>query len=317
MDLSIIIVSYNVKDYLLACLRSIYSWPAADKSHSSITVRGNETRPAASFEIILVDNASTDGTVEAVRSSFPQVRVLANQENVGFARSNNQGLRASSERYVLFLNPDTEVGQGTLTGLLRLAQTHPEASAFTCRVLNPDGSLQHSCFHFPSLKMAFYGFFPLVPMDSVANGRYLAEQFERFFQPEHVLGACLMFRREALVELGGWDERFFMYFEETDLCYRLKRAGHITLYTPEVSIIHYGGRSTAAVPEKMSVAFYRSQSYFYRKHYSPFAFLALKAIVFFGLLFWKARTCKGLIRRRITWAQFRARLESYVRILLA
>jgi len=108
-----------------------------------------------------------------------------------------------------------------------------------------------------------------------------------------------------------------MYFEETDLCYRLKRTGQITLYTPEVFIIHYGGRSTAAVPEKMSVAFYRSQSYFYRKHYSPLKFLALKGIVFFGLIFWKARTLKGLIRRRITWAQFRARLDSYLRILFA
>lgn len=300
MDLSIIIVSYNIKDYLLACLRSINSQPAD-----------------MALEVILVDNLSSDGTVGAVQSAFPQVRILANQENVGFARGNNQGLRASSGKYVLFLNPDTEVGKGALAGLLRLAQEHPEASAFTCRVLNPDGSLQHSCFHFPSLKMAFYGFFPIVPMDSVANGRYPEGQFNRIFRPEHVLGACLMFRRDALVELGGWDERFFMYFEETDLCYRLKHAGQITLYTPEVSIIHYGGRSTAAVPEKMSVAFYRSQSYFYRKHYSVPKFLALKGIVSFGLLFWTSRTCKGLIRRRITWAQFRARLDSYVRILFA
>lgn len=300
MDLSIIIVSYNVKGYLLACLRSIYAQAAK-----------------MSLEVIVVDNASTDGTVEAVRDAFPQVQLLANRENLGFARGNNLGFRASSGRYVLFLNPDTEVNEGALAGLVRLAEGHPEAAAFTCRVLNPDGSLQHSCFHFPNLRMAFYGFFPLVPMDSPANGRYPPEQYEHPFRPEHVLGACLMFRRAVLEELGGWDERFFMYFEETDLCYRLRRAGHVILYTPEVSIVHYGGRSTGALPEKMSVAFYRSQSYFYRKHYSPWAFLALKAIVFWGLLFWTARTCRGFIRRRISKAQCLARLDSYGHILLA
>ena len=300
MDLSIVIVSYNVKDYLLACLRSIYAQAAE-----------------VALEVIVVDNASSDGTVEAVRDAFPQVQLLANRENLGFARGNNLGLRASGGRYVLFLNPDTEVGEGALAGLVRLAEAHPEAAAFTCRLLNPDGSLQHSCFHFPNLRMAFYGFFPLVPMDSPANGRYPAEQYERLFQPEHVLGACLMFRRRVLEELGGWDERFFMYFEETDLCYRLWRAGHVILYTPEVSIVHYGGRSTAPLPEKMSVAFYRSQSYFYRKHYSPWAFLALKGIVLGGLLFWTARTCRGFLRRRIGGAQFLARLASYGRILLA
>jgi hypothetical protein len=300
MDLSIIIVSYNVKDYLLGCLRSIYREP-----------------PVATFEVIVVDNVSADGTVEAVRGAFPQVKLLASQKNLGFARGNNLGLRESSGDLVLFLNPDTEVGPGALAGLVRLAEGHPEVAAFTCRLLNPDGTLQHSCFHFPSLAMAFYGFFPFVSMDSVANGRYPAEQFALPFQPEHILGACLMFRRQALVALGGWDERYFMYFEETDLCFRLRRAGMVALYTPEVSVIHYGGRSTVAAPEKMSVAFYRSQGCFYRQHYSSFVLVALKVIVCFGLLFWTARSAKGFLRRRITWGQFRARLASYAQILIA
>lgn len=300
LDLSIVIVSYNVREYLQACLSSIYRWP-----------------PDRPFELIVVDNVSSDGSADAVRASFPQVRLFESSENAGFAHGNNRGTQESAGRCVLFLNPDTEVREGTLTGLVQFADTHPEAAAYTCRLVNPDGGLQMSCFRFPNLKMAFFGFFPLVPMDSLANGRYPSETFDREFQPEHVLGACLMIRRDALNALGGWDGRYFMYFEETDLCYRLRRSGQTVLYTPACTVVHHGGRSTAAVHEKMSVAFYCSQSYFYRRHYGLVAYTALKAIVALGLCFWTARSLKNFIQGRIDGALLRTRLSGYLGILQA
>lgn len=300
MDLSIIIVSYNVRMYLLACLEAVY--------RQMVDI---------SLEVIVVDNVSGDGSVEAVRAAFPQVKLFANAENIGFARGNNQGVRESSGRYVLFLNPDTEMGRGTLAGLAHFADVHPEASVFTCRLSNSDGSLQHSCFHFPSLRMAFYGFFPLVPTDSVANGRYPREYFDHVFGPEHILGACLMIRREALDAIGGWDDGFFMYFEETDLCYRLQRHGYMSLYSPDFSVVHHGGRSTGAEREKMSVAFYRSQAHFYRRNYGLLRFVALKGVVLFGLLFWTARSCKNYLQRRIDGRLLKTRLVGYWEILRA
>ncbi len=300
MDLSIIIVSYNVQDYVRECLTSIFAQP-----------------PQLAFEVIVVDNVSRDRTVEIVQEEFPGVTLICNQENVGLAAATNQGVEVSTGRYVLYLNPDTRLDPGTLEGLVRFAGTRPDAAAFTCRVRNPDGSLQHSCFRFPGLGQAWYGFFPVVPMDSVQNGRYPEDYYERLFEPEHVLGAFLMVRRATLERIGAWDPGFFMYFEETDFCYRLRRAGLKALYVPQFSFVHYGGRSTAQVSEKMSVAFYRSQARFYLKHYGIPKYLALKAVVLVGLAFWLARSCLSFARGRIDWLLLRTRLGGYARILFA
>jgi GT2 family glycosyltransferase len=299
MDLSIILVSYNVKTYLLGCLDSIY-----------------RTTSGIAFEVVVIDNASTDGSVEAIQHSFPQVNLIRNPSNSGLAAAMAQGVSASTGRYVLYLNPDTEILDGTLAGMLRFADAAPDAAGFSCRLLNRDRSLQHSCFRFPNLRMAFYGFFPSVPMDSVANGRYPPECYDTVFEPEHVLGAFLMVRRSAIEEVGGWDARFFMYFEETDFCYRLTQSGHAIRYCPDFSVIHYGGRSTSQIQEEMSVEFYRSQARFYRKNYGLVKVVALKAIVMLGLAFWAARSSASFVRGRIGGALLRTRLVNYVRILL-
>ncbi|MCL5263746.1 MAG: glycosyltransferase family 2 protein [Chloroflexi bacterium] len=299
VDLSIIIVSYNVRDYLLSCLTSIHQ-------HSE----------DFNFEVILVDNVSVDGTVEAVREFFPQVQIIVNTENVGFARANNQGLRACRGRYVLFLNPDTELCAGAVAGLIHAADSRPDAAAFACRMLNSDGTLQYSCFRFPNLMMATFGLFPIVSNDSVLKGRYAAHYFDRTFEPEHVLGACFMVRRQILEELGGMDENFYMYFEETDLCYRLKLSGHKIVYTPEFSVIHHGQQSTSAVKQKMSIQFYRSQAYFYRKHYGPFEQMALKAVVVLGMLCRIVKDCTSFLGGCTSWQVLQTQLGSYTRILL-
>jgi len=299
-DLSILVISYNVRDYLLGCLASIYAEPLA-----------------IDFEVIVVDNVSRDGSAEAVRQHYPQVVMIERARNVGLAAGTNLGLAAASGRYILYLNPDTRVNRGALEGMVRFADVCEDATAYCCRVLNDDGSLQHSCFRFPHLKTAFYGFFPLVEIDAVANGRYPTDQYDHIFEPEHILGAYLLTRRNTIDHIGGWDEKFFMYFEETDYCYRLKQAGCKALYNPAYSLIHYGGRSTSQATEKMSVAFYRSQAYFYRKHYGLWQFLALKGIVLCGTSFWVARSVRAYLLKKIDAQLLRTRLSGYAKILVA
>ena len=164
--------------------------------------------------------------------------------------------------------------------------------------------------------MAYYGFFPNVPMDSVENGRYPETMYDTVFEPEHVLGAFLMVRRSAVEEIGGWDARFFMYFEETDFCYRLVKSGLGIRYSPDYALIHYGGRSTSQVHEEMSVEFYRSQAFFYRKNYGLGRYLLLKAIVLLGLSYWTLRSMASVVRGRIDRALYRTRLRNYARILV-
>lgn len=299
MDLSIILVSYNVKDYLLGCLKSIY-----------------EQTSGIEFDVWVVDNASRDDTLAAVRAQYPQVRVVDNKKNVGLSAAVAQGVEVSSGRYVLYLNPDTEMIGDTLGDMVSFADSHLDAAGFACKLLNPDHTLQHSCFRFPSLRTAFYGFFPRVPMDSVENGRYPEDLYNQVFEPEHILGAFVMVRRDALEAIGGWDTSYFMYFEETDFCYRLVKAGFRILYNPACALIHYGGRSTSQVHEEMSVEFYRSQARYYRKNYGFWKYLQLKAIVALGLLYWALRSTRGVLRGRIDRALYRTRMRNYARILV-
>ncbi len=298
-DLSISIVSYRTPDLVGSCLRSVL----ADLA-SPLTA-----------EIFVVDNAPGDGTAEMVRSEFPSVRLIESGRNLGFGRANNLAITASRGRYVLVLNPDTVVQPGTLSALVRFADAHPRAGAVGCRLVGEDGSLQHSCFLFPNLRMAWLGFFPLIPLDSTRNGRYPEARYQRAFHTQHTLGACLLVRQQAIDEVGAFDERFFMYFEETDWCYRLRQRGWQIYYTPEASVVHVGAASTSVVKEEMSVQFACSQAQFYRKHYGWRGYLALKVIVAAGLTHWAARSSLAYLRRRIPAGLLRQRMSNYWRIL--
>lgn len=256
--LSTIIVSWNTQAPLRDCLISI----------------GNPAETIGT-EIILVDNASTDNTVEMVARDFPQVKLICNPTNVGFGAANNRGIRASSGRYILFLNSDTIVPPGALTELVRFMDDHPRAAACSPRLARPDGNAQ---------AFAFGG--------DPTPGYLFARGWTRLFlhRPLHdwetriaqvvdwVSAACLMTRREALEQMRGFNEDFFMYFEDNDLCLRLRRAGWQIWYNPAVTITHLGGASV-----KQSTA--RSQWYetslrhFYAKHYSPLARLALEIML--------------------------------------
>ena len=297
-ELSVVVVTYNSSETIAACLESI----------------GAGGAPA---EVVVVDNASTDGTAALVAERFPQVRLIANARNEGFARGANRGWRETSAPHVLLLNPDTELRPNASRALLECARARPRAALIGPRILNADGSLQHSCFRFPNLRMAVTGFFGLLPLDSPANGRYRPEAYEEPHPVEHLLGACLLVRRAAAEQVGPLDESFYMYFEETDWCYRMRAAGWENWYTPDAVVVHRGAHSTSREPERMSAEFYRSQARFYRKHYRPAAYIALKVLSLLGVGYWTARTMRGALRGRVSTSTLCRRLVSYWMIVWA
>ena len=267
-------------------------------------------------ETIVVDNASHDGTADMVAERYPGVRAIASTKNVGYGGGLNQGFAVARGTYLLALNQDIALEPGALQALVQFAEAHPDAGAVGARLTYEDGRFQHSAFHFPDTRQAFFGFFDgLVPLDSEANGRYPTNQFERPFAAEHLLGACLLLRRAALDQVGTFDETFFMYYEETDLCVRLKRAGWQNYFTPDARVMHVSAASTSAASEAMSVQFHRSQAIFYRRHRGPKGYATLKAIVWAGTAYRFARSVRAFLRGRIGGDLLRERTIGYWRIL--
>jgi len=225
------------------------------------------------FEIIVVDNGSSDGSVEAIRQTFSSVKVIENSGNRGFVRANNQGIRASHGRYVLSLNNDTVVRNGAFDSLVHFMDEYSDAGACGPKVLNRDGSLQHQCKRgFPSISGAlsyFLGLHRIFPKSKVF-GHYLMTYLnpDEINHVDSVSGACLMVRREVIEQVGLLDEKFVMYGDDLDLCYRIKKAGWKVYYVPQACIIHYGGQSSRILPYKSILWFYRAALIFYRKHYA-------------------------------------------------
>lgn len=267
--LSIVVVSYNVAPLLERCLAAVLA-----------------ERVPGGHEVVVVDNASTDGSRALVRERFPQVCLVANEANVGFARATNQGLALARGRALLLLNPDAEPQPGALAALLAFLGSHPDAAAVGPALRNPDGTPQRACFRFPTLPMFFLDLFPLHPrlMESRLNGRYPAEQRGRPLRIDHPLGACVLLRREALEAVGPLDEGYFIYCEEVDWCWRARRAGWEVYHVPQAVVVHYGGQSTRQAPEAMFVALYRSRLRLLERHYDPVRRAIARAIVRVGLL---------------------------------
>lgn len=276
-DLSVVILNWNARDYLLESLRSIV---------------GQDWRSA--IEVIVVDNDSRlDLSVQAVRAGFPQVLVVANAENVGFAAGNNIGLIHARGRHVLFLNPDTIMHQGALDYLVDWMDRHPRAGACGPKLLNEDGSLQPSCRAFPSVGA---GFFRNTPLGRLWPGNpwtraYLMQGFahDREQAVDWLSGSALMLRREAIEDLirrDGylWDASFFMYCEDVDLCFRLKEAGWRRMYVPGATITHRIGASSDWAQGASIRRFHASMLRFTLKHYAhgPSALLAPLAVAGIG-----------------------------------
>lgn len=251
-DLAIIIVNWNTRQLLLDCLASL---PAAtDGIHA---------------ETWVVDNGSGDGSVEAVRTQYPEVRIIANRENLGFATANNQAIRASVSRHVLLLNSDTIARPGSLTALVRFLDAHPEVGIVGPRLLNPDGSLQPSWALFPTI------FTELTGKKLRLRWRYPTADGTLAYSTDWVDGAALMIRRSILPQIGLMDERYFMYTEEVDWCYRARRAGWKVCYLPGSEVIHFGGQSSKRAVTQMKFELYRSKLRFFRKHYGRLAAVTL------------------------------------------
>lgn len=262
MDLSIIIVSWNVREHVTQCLNSIIDHP-----------------PACAFDVWVVDNVSTDGTPEWVRSQFPHVQLITNQTNLGFARGNNQAIHLSTGRYVLLLNPDTEVRPGALTALVEFLDAHPQTGAVGPRLLNPDGSLQVSCFPFPTLGRELWRLFHLDALRRVSQ--YAMHQWPTT-EPREVdviQGACLALRRATLDQTGLLDENYFIYTEEVDLCYRIQRAGWSLYCALYAEVVHYGGQSTQQAATRMFLHLYQSKLQYFRKHQGASAARLYKLIL--------------------------------------
>jgi GT2 family glycosyltransferase len=272
MDLSVLIVSWNVRDLLLACLESVYA-----------SLRSSDSEN----EVLVVDNASGDGSAQAVAARFPQVELIANSENRGFAAANNQALDRATGHYLVLLNPDTVLVDGALEVLLSFMGETESAGMCGPRLVYQDGSFQHSAFRFPTLAQAFFDFFPVHPrlLDSRLNGRYPREWYAsgRPFAIDHPLGACMTLRAEAVRQVGGLDEQFFMYCEEVDWAMRIARAGWGIYCVPKAEVIHYAGQSTRQFRDEMFVALWRSRFLLFAKHYGRTYNWAARRIVRLGL----------------------------------
>ncbi len=252
-DVSAIIVNWNTRDILRDCLKSIYV----------------QTRDIT-FEVIVVDNASVDSSVQMIRTEFPQAVLIRNSDNRGFAAANNQGIRVAKGRYLLLLNSDTIVLDNAIARTVEFADSYPDAGVVGCRVLNQDGTIQPTCFMFPSL------------LNMLLSISYLYKLFprSRFFGREEMIwwdkedvrevdvikGCFMLMGRQAISEVGVMDEIFFMYGEETDWCYRFHKAGWKVMFTPDAEIIHLGGASSRQMKPEMVLQLRGSILLFLKKH---------------------------------------------------
>jgi len=257
VDLSIIVVGWNVRDLLAGTLATL----------------PDGARPLT-WEAVVVDNASTDGSPEMVAQVFPQVRLIRNTDNRGFARSNNQGIGASHGEYLLLLNSDTVVPPGALAALVAFMEKHPQAGACAPRLLQSNGQPQAYAFgEDPTLGYLFRrGMNRLI-------GRPIHDwNTTQTQEVDWVSGACLLARREAIDQVGGLDEGIFMYFEDNDWCLCMRQAGWKVYYHPQVEITHIGGQSVAQNPAARQ-AYYQSLDHFYAKHYGPLARALLRLLL--------------------------------------
>ncbi|OGW29175.1 MAG: hypothetical protein A2X59_08160 [Nitrospirae bacterium GWC2_42_7] len=256
MDISIIIVSYNTRDLLDACIESI-----------------RRTTQSISYELIVADNASHDGTQEMLLRKYPDVKVILNKENHGFAAATNQGVRAARGEYVLLLNPDTVILKGAIERCVSFLAEQGENDLVACRVLNTDGSVQRTWkgAEFYSLRAQFL---MLTGMERFCSNALIMEKAKlKHFDPNktqtvaYVAGCFMLMRKNALVKLGLMDENFFLYSEDGDLCFRIRRSGGAVHYYSGAEIIHYGGQSTKAKALKSHHLFLVNRFKFYKKNF--------------------------------------------------
>jgi len=331
--IGVVIVSFNTRDLLRECLVSLCGC-------------------ALPLRVVVVENASHDGSAALVRECFPHVELIELERNVGFAAGTNLGLHrlfgsvtrwqgnkvtmlqndnpvflstphpvTLSVDYVLLLNPDTVVHSGAIEALAGFLDAHPRVGAVGPRLLNRDGTVQSAAFRFPTLLMSALDLFP--PGEALPgrlyhswwHGRYPHEQrAETPFAIDHPLGACILTRRAAIEQIGGLDEQFFMYAEEVDWCYRLRQAGWSIWQEPRARVTHMGGAATSQFRTKMLIALYESRLRFFRKHYSRSFIRLHRMILQAGVLRAALLAWRDYIRGRLGRDELRSRLWAYGKI---
>lgn len=273
-EVSVIIVSWNVRDLLQRCLKSVLFSPGF---------------APGDVEVIVVDNASGDGTAEMVGREFPAVRLLTNDANVGFPAGCNQGLAAARGRYDLLLNPDTELQGDALPALVRVLETDAGVALVGPRLLHPEGDVQPSRRRFPTLATAFVESTVLQGLftrSGILNRYYVHDQPDDQEQDvDWLVGAAMLVRREVVAQVGGMDEGFFMYSEELDWCRRIRMAKSPSgeawriRYTPSASIVHYEGRSSDQAIPARHINFQSSKVRYFRKYHGNIAAAALRCFL--------------------------------------
>jgi len=272
MKISVIIVSYNVKEFLQQSILSLKN-SLNDLEH----------------EIIVVDNNSVDGTNEIIRYKFPDIILIENDNNRGFAAACNQGLAASKGEYLLLLNPDTMIQEDTIQTMINFFESVPDAGAAGCKILNADGTLQLACRRsFPSPLVALpkllglSRLFPKVKMFGKYNLTYVDP--DELLEVDAISGSFLMFRRDVYEKIEGLDETFFMYGEDLDYCYRIKEAGWKIYYVPDTKIIHYKGESAKHASFDNFITFYKAMDIFVKKHFRKSHYFFLDIAFRMGIL---------------------------------
>lgn len=311
-DLAVIIVSWNTRDLTLDALRTLYA---------DLEAYGPEA------EVWLVDNASTDGTAEIVRRMFPQTRLIASAQNLGFAAGNNLALRAlgfgpdtdtppdETPCAVYLLNPDTRTHPGATRALYDALFKLPRAGVVGARLTYENGAFQHSAFRFPGLAQLVIDLFP-VPLrlhDTALNGRYPRAAYDAGapFAVDHTLGATMMLRRQAILDTGVFDEQFTMYCEEIDWSIRIRAAGYEIYCVPAAHVTHLSGQSTRQVRPQSVINLWRSRLRLYDKHHSPLVRRAARMIIRAGMTRQIASAKRAFQRGELTAAQRDELIEAY------
>ncbi len=289
-EVTVIIVNWNTRGLLSACLRSLYA----------------ET--SASMQVVVVDNASTDGSAAMVEAEFPQVDLLANSGNPGFAKANNQGLVLAKGRFVLYLNPDTVILDGAVDRMLRFMDEHPQIGVLGPHTYNGDGrTTQETVIFKPTLRRLFHTHVPLWRIVPGWNPEQAgAVKWHKTGPVEVVKGCCMMIPAPLVYELGGMSERQFMYGEEDDLCERVRQRGLEVWYYQGASIIHFGGEATKQNSEAMVKASLAAYEEVFRRHNPGKGVLLFRVLLFAGSLWrWLAWAVMGLVPAKREIARFR------------
>jgi GT2 family glycosyltransferase len=303
-ELSIIIVSWKVKNLLKNCLDSIFSDTSEKKS-----------------EVIVVDNNSQDGSVEMIQSEFPQVSLISNQENVGFGKACNQAIRIAQGNYIFILNPDTIVKPDTLQNIVNFMDCNPKVGIGGCYVYYPNGTPQSSFYRFPTLLSYFSRMFSLFRI--LSRNRFTQKFFWEYEDNniagpiDRVLGGAMVLRKETLRQIGTFDEVYFMYAEELDLCYRAKQMGWKVSTIPNTEIVHYHQQSSLQNIRETTFHGFKSDFLFFKKFYPVYKLIIFRIMqfcgIFFRLLSWLGIYLYGTSKKTLA----KEKLAGYLRLLFS